>query len=127
MKFITNNLLSIEEKARKHFEKYPFLQAFLAGMGVIIFWRGVWEIMDVFKIDPILSIIIGMLMLLGIGLFIQTFMGNTLIIKSVKKEEKLEKEILKEITNVEEDEVVLQEISEKLNKLLVKMRDDKTN
>ena len=97
MKPITKMLLDIEERARRYFEKIPFVQAFLAGVGVIIFWRGIWELLDTVKVSPLTSIILGSLILGGVGAFIQTFIGNTIIIKEVKQEENKEKKEIKKI------------------------------
>jgi hypothetical protein len=105
-----NQLLRIEERARRAFEEYPFIHAFLAGVGVILFWRGVWEIADINRISPTVSVILGVLILGGIGLFIQTFIGNTLIIKKIKHEVELEKENKKEVTVVER-EMIKEEIT----------------
>ncbi len=118
MSYLTNVFLRIEEKARKYFEKYPFTHAFIAGFGVILFWRGAWEIADLFHLGPISSVIIGCLMLGGVGLFIQTFVGNAIIIKSVEKEKQTEKQTEKE---VKEEEVTLSMLAKKLNALEAKI------
>jgi hypothetical protein len=118
MSYLTNVFLRIEEKARKYFEKYPFIHAFLAGFGVILFWRGAWEIADMANIGPLASVIIGCLMLGGIGLFIQTFVGNAIIIKSVEKEKQAEQKTEKE---VKEEEVTLAMLARKLEKLEAKI------
>jgi hypothetical protein len=106
MSFITDFFLNIEEKARKAFERVPFLQAFIAGIGVIIFWRGVWEFLDASGVSPVASIILGILLLGSVGVFIQTFIGNTIIIRNAKKEEKVEKRVLEKIKGEEDTEVI---------------------
>ncbi|MEI6316223.1 MAG: hypothetical protein WCO65_00665 [bacterium] len=126
MKSITKTLLEIEDRARLHFEKTPFLQALLAGIGVIIFWRGIWEWLDVQKISPVVSVMIGSLILLSVGVFVQTFIGNTIIIKNVKQEEQLEKKAIKEMeSEVDTEEVTLASLSAKLDSLLQKIDDKK--
>lgn len=126
MRHITNTLLKIEERARVYFEKIPFIHAFLAGIGVIIFWRGVWELLDRLGVSPVESILLGSLILGGVGVFIQTFLGNTLIIKNVAKEEREEKEILKVVgTEMMEEEIALQEIAQKVNQLIQKKQSNK--
>ncbi|MDQ5928646.1 MAG: hypothetical protein QG594_420 [Bacteroidota bacterium] len=116
-----NVFLRIEEGARKYFEKFPFIQAFLAGVGMILFWRGAWEVADNAGVGPITSVIVGMLILGGIGLFVQTFIGNTIIIKSVKSEISLEKKSKEEVAQVEKEiikeEVTLLHLSNKLDEL----------
>lgn len=113
--------LNIEERARRYFERFPFTHAFLAGVGVILFWRGVWEIADIYRLDPILSIVIGVFILGAIGLFIQTFVGNAIIIKTVKKEINLEKKEVEEVTQVEKiihaEEITLAHLAHKIDQL----------
>ena len=104
MKSITRSLLKIENDARAYFEKFPFIQALLAGFGVIVFWRGIWEWFDQMQVSPLVSIVIGAVVLAGVGVFLQTFIGNTIIIKEVKQEEqKEEKEIKKFEQEIEKE------------------------
>lgn len=118
MKF-TKLLLSIEEHARNFFGRIPFIQAFLAGVGVIIFWRGIWEWLDNVEVSPLASVVIGTLILGGVGVFLQTFIGNTIIIKSVKKEEAQEKKVLKEIEGEGAiEEITLSALSRKIDFLI---------
>ncbi len=118
MRFITNALLDIEERARKYFERVPFIHAFLAGVGVILFWRGAWEIADIFYLGPLSSIIVGSLLLGGIGLFVQTFVGNAIIIKKVEKEKEAERKTEKDVVSMEREvkgeEVTLAHLQRKL-------------
>lgn len=115
-----NQFLKIEERARRAFEEYPFIHAFLAGVGVVLFWRGIWEIADINNLDPVVSIILGVLILGGIGLFIQTFIGNTLIIKKIKHEVEMEKENKKEVKQFEK-EIIKEEIT--LNHLFTQINE----
>lgn len=107
MKPITRFFLKIEDDARRFFERMPFMQAFIAGVGVIMFWRGVWEWLDRKGVSPELSVVVGALLLGSVGVFIQTFIGNTLIIKSVKEEEKKEQKALQQV----EGEVGVEEVT----------------
>lgn len=121
MKYFTNIFLRIEEQARTYFERFPFAHAFLGGVGVVLFWRGVWEIADRMRIDPVISIIVGSLLLGAIGLFLHTFVGNAIIIKNVEKDKRLttkaEHEIQAVEQNIKQEEVTLSQLSEKLDRL----------
>lgn len=121
MRYFTNIFLTIEENARSYFEHIPFIHAFLAGIGVVLFWRGVWEYADRLHIHPLISLGVGILLLGALGLFLQTFVGNTIIIKNVKKEVGLEKVGEKKIEHmvqeVDKEEVTLAHISDQLQKL----------
>lgn len=121
MKYFTNIFLRIEEKARAYFERFPFAHAFLGGVGVVLFWRGVWEIADRMHIDPIASIGLGSLLLGAIGLFLHTFVGNAIIIKNVEKDKRLTKKAQHGIVaveqNIKQEEVTLNQLSEKIDRL----------
>ena len=118
MRQLTQRLLVTEEKARKFFERIPFTHAFFAGIGVIIFWRGVWELLDVLGVGPISSIILGSFILGGVGVFIQTFLGNTLIIKNVSQEEQKESKEIKGVEQeIKKEEITLTILSEQISEL----------
>ena len=126
MKSITKTLLEAEDSARQYFERVPFAQAFFAGIGVIIFWRGIWEWLDVYHISPLVSVLVGSLILLCVGVFLQTFIGNTIIIKNVKQEEQLEKKAIKEMEgDVGVEEVTLASLSAKIDALAKKIDERK--
>jgi hypothetical protein len=111
----TKVLLAIENSARKFFERFPFTHALLAGIGVVLFWRGVWESSDLIMIDPVASFLLGIAIMGGTGLFIQTFVGNTIIIKKVEKE--INKEIEKEETTLKELSIKIDELNKKIDSL----------
>ena len=122
MKSITRVLLEAEENARLYFEKTPFVQAFLSGIGVIIFWRGIWEWLDMNQVSPFTSVVVGSLLLLCVGVFVQTFIGNTIIIKNVKQEERIEKKTMKDVEGeANKEEVTLATLSAKIDELARKI------
>lgn len=124
MRYITNTFLSIEDRARAFFERFPFVHAFLAGVGVILFWRGVWELADYFQIHPVISVFAGIVLLVAIGLFIQTFVGNAIIIKSVTHSAAVDKKILHEIeSEVVGEEVTLLTLNKKIDALAKKFEE----
>ncbi|MBP6912897.1 MAG: hypothetical protein KBB86_03100, partial [Candidatus Pacebacteria bacterium] len=67
------------------------------------------------------------LILGGIGLFIQTFVGNAIIIKNVKSEINLEKKSEREVAKFEKEvikeEITLNELSSKLDILTQKLNE----
>ena len=124
MQSITDFFLKIEEDARKYFERIPFIQAFVAGIGVIIFWRGVWEFLDASGVSPLASVILGSLLLGAVGVFIQTFIGNTIIIRNVKREEKMEQKMLAKMEGeVDTEEITLKVLSDKIDALARRLED----
>jgi hypothetical protein len=88
---------------------------------VVLFWRGVWEIADRIHIDPIVSIVVGSLLLGAIGLFLHTFVGNAIIIKNVEKDKRMTTRAEHEIAVVEKDikqeGATLEQLSAKIDRL----------
>lgn len=80
----------LEDKIRGHLSHYPIAYAFVGGVGVILFWRGVWHTADLFAFmtGPV-STIIGVAIMLLVGLFVSFFIGDSIIITGIKREKKL--------------------------------------
>ena len=126
MNLTTRKLLSIEEKARKYFEQFPFLQAILAGIGVIVFWRGIWEGLDQTGVSPFASIILGIIILGAVGVFVQTFSAHSILFQEVYTEDLEERKIMKELAKEENTESIsLAEISIKLDQIMKRMEENK--
>lgn len=125
MKYFTNKFLKIEEKSRNYFEKFPFFHAFFAGIGVVLFWRGIWEVADRIGLNPYWSIILGSLVLIILGLFLQTFVGNTIIIKKVENEKRIDQKTEADIKKVQQEmgleEVTLEILAKKLESIEAKL------
>jgi len=131
----------LEDKVRGKLSHYPIIYAFVGGVGVVIFWRGVWHTVDhvtqfifangngaastslieFFWWDGPLSILIGTTLLLIDGLFVSSFIGNEIIISGLKKEKKLIEKTEDEIAfDVAEDAKIIHEIrdvSERLKRI----------
>lgn len=104
----------ILNKFRRFLSRHPIIYAFLGGLGVVIFWRGVWETMDFLTAQVTgtsmslpwwngpLSILISFIILMPLGIFVSSFIGNEVIISGLRGEKKLvektEKEIEREIS-----------------------------
>lgn len=123
----------LEDKARGRLSHYPIIYAFIGGTGIIIFWRGVWHTMDyIMKLlfeagdrvtstsllespwwDGPLSMLIGATLLLGVGLFVSSFIGNEIIISGLKKEKKIVEKTEEEIeVDLKESDKIRNEIHE---------------
>jgi uncharacterized protein YwgA len=108
----------LEDKIRIRLSHYPIVYAFIGAVGIILMWKGIWEMAEYF---PILfgpaSLIIGTLILLATGLLVSFYIGDSIILSGFRREkkfiEKTEKEIqaeeakidtiLSEIKKIEED------------------------
>lgn len=114
----------LEDKVRGILSHYPIIYGFLGGVGVVLFWRGVWHISDELNLSSIASIIIGSIILLITGVFVSTFIGNKVIISGLVGEKKLsEKEVAEIKTEVEEIQD-LQETLEKMDKKISSLEEE---
>ena|SRR3989344_1168317 len=89
IKNIVNFFDRLEDKIRAKLIHHPVLYAFLGGVGIVLFWRGVWHTADEINLGSILSILIGSFILLAIGVFVSEFIGNRFIISGLIGERKL--------------------------------------
>lgn len=108
----------LEDKTRGKLSHYPILYALLGGIGIVLFWRGVWHIADDINISSSVSLIIGTIILLMTGVFVYEFIGNRLIISGLIGEKKLTE---KEESEIETEEMQLQSLQETLDKVEKKL------
>jgi hypothetical protein len=105
---MTKNVLDffdkLEDKTRAKLSRLPLFYALLGGVGVVLFWRGIWHIADDISLNSILSLIIGSFILLITGVFVSAFVGNRLIISGLSGEKKLTEKTKEEI-ETEEDKI----------------------
>ena len=80
----------LEDRIRAGLSHYPIAYAIFGGIGVVLFWRGVWHTADQFQFmtGPV-STIIGAIILLMTGLFVSFFIGDNIMIAGLKREKKL--------------------------------------
>ena len=108
----------LENKIRGKLSHYPILYAFIGGIGVVLFWRGVWHIADDMSVSSILSLIIGSIMLLVTGIFVSAFVGSKLIISGLVGEKKIEE---KEEAELETEEMQLKNLQKTLKRVEEKL------
>ena len=102
---------------------FPIIYAFIGGIGVVLFWRGVWHIADDINVSSVISIIIGSIILLITGVFVSTFIGSRLIISGLSGEKKLTE---KEKSEIEAEEAQIKNIQNTLNRVEKKISDLET-
>lgn len=111
----------LEDKVRGLLSHYPIIYGFLGGVGVVLFWRGVWHISDELNLGSIASIVVGSIILLITGVFVSTFIGNKVIISGLlggkKLSEKAEEEIKSEAKDLEEIQETLEKVEKKISSL----------
>lgn len=111
----------LEDKTRAKLSRAPIAYAFLGGVGVVLFWRGVWHIADDANVGALLSLILGTALLLITGVFVSAFIGNRLIISGLSGEKKLaekaESEIETEESQIKNLQNTLNRVEEKIDTL----------
>ena len=122
MQKITKFFDKLEDKIRGKLSHRPIIYAFIGGVGIVLFWRGVWLTADIFPfLNGPISIIISLILLLMTGLFVSFFIGHYIIFSGLKQEKKIEekeeKEIEKELDLQQAQMKILIEIKEELEKI----------
>lgn len=80
----------LEDGLRANLSHWPIFYAFVGGVGIVLFWKGVWEFAELFpQLFGIPSMILGLLLILPTGLFVSFFIGDNIILSGYKREKKL--------------------------------------
>jgi len=108
----------LEIKIKEKLSHYPVLYALLGGIGIVLFWRGVWHTADDINMSSIVSLVIGFFILILIGVFVAEFIGNKLIMTGLIGEKKLEE---KEEGEIETEESQLKNLQNTLSRLEKKL------
>ncbi len=117
-KNIINFFDKLEDRTRAKLSRMPIIYALIGGIGVVLFWRGVWHTTDFLTayalgevditlfsiVDGPLSFVLGTIILLVTGVYVSAFIGNRLIITGLSGEKKLAEKTVDEIQG-EEDEI----------------------
>ncbi len=98
MKKIFHYFDKLEDNIRATLSKHNVLYAFIGGVAIVLFWRGVWHTADAipFLTGPV-SILISVTVLLGTGLFVSFFIGDKIIISGIKREKRLDEKVASEV------------------------------
>lgn len=118
----------LEDYVRTRLARHPIIYALLGGVGVVLFWRGVWMAADSVGLSAFSSIVISLVILLLTGLFVSFFVGDAILISGLKKEKKLvektESEVLSERDSfsrieheVRKEELTLRDIKKEMEEI----------
>ncbi len=120
MKEVLRFFDKLEDSARASLSKHNFLYAFIGGVAIVIFWRGVWITADTipFLTGPV-SILVSVSVLLVTGLFVSFFIGNDIIVSGLKKEKRLDEKVASEV-KTELD--ILNEIQDKIDNIEIELK-----
>lgn len=118
----------LEDWSRKHLSKYPIFYAFVGGVGIVMFWRGVWHTADEYSFltGPV-SLVIGSLILLMTGIFVSAFIGSRILLTGLRGEKKLTEKSMEEIELEEQELKNIQKIVEKIEKDVEEIKNDQNH
>ncbi len=125
---------------------HSFLYATIVGIGIVLFWRGVWHSADTLHLyinhynstgsasiidhpwwDGPLSFMVGCLILFTTRAFVSSFIGNELILSGLRIEKKIHKQtesdIQTEVSTIGDIKHTISAISHKLEELEVQVKD----
>ena len=108
----------LEDKIRSKLSHHPKAYALIGGIGIILFWRGVWHLADDINMSSSLSFLIGLSILLATGVFVSAFIGSRLIISGLIGEKKITEKTEEE---VETEEAQLRNLQNTLIKIEKKL------
>lgn len=80
-----------EDIVRGKLSHHPIPYAFVGGVAIVLFWRGVWHIADSLPViqNNWISLLVGSIVMLSTGLFVSFFIGDRIILSGLKHEHKL--------------------------------------
>lgn len=130
---IFNFFDKVEDHVRGGLSRHPFIYTFIGGVGVVLFWRGVWHTADTLEsyggIWTIIfsaagSIVVSIIVLLITGLFVSVFIGDSIIISGIKKDKKVIDKTISEVEDVEVEVKQEETDIQKTLKLVTEMKQE---
>lgn len=105
---------------------HPIPYAFIGGVGIVLFWKGVWETAELYPfLHGPMSIILSLVILLTTGLFVSFFIGDSIILSGFRRQkkitEKTEEEVIKDIDINQAMKLQLDRVEKKLEEMQSKI------
>ncbi|MFA6414753.1 MAG: hypothetical protein WC217_02360 [Candidatus Paceibacterota bacterium] len=112
VKWIVNYFDKLEDRIRIALSHRPIPYAIIGGVGIILFWKGVWETAELFPVlyGPV-SMVMGVVTLLLTGLMVSFFVGDSIILSGFKREKKLVEKTENEVRSEKDiDQLILEKL-----------------
>jgi uncharacterized protein YneF (UPF0154 family) len=102
----------MEDHIRARLARHPFIYTFIGGAGVVLFWRGIWHMADIFEkhshlgafiFSPLGSTVLGVVILLSTGLFVSVFIGDSIIMSGIKHDKKIIEKTIEDVDSEKGD------------------------
>lgn len=122
MKYILHFFDKLEDKIRHALSRRPVIYAFIAGVAIVLFWRGVWHLADDYGMTSWESLIASVVIMLLTGTFISFFVGEQILISGLKEEKRIDQ---KTELDLKMEEQRLQHIFEEMRQIQKDVKDIK--
>ncbi len=127
MKKILNFFDKLEDNIRFTLSRTPNIYAFISGVGIVLFFRGVWMIADASPYlydrpySGWLTLGISLIILLITGTLVSHHLRTDILVSGLKKEKKLDEKTMEEIRSEEklfkEVKIELSEIKKEIEEI----------
>ena len=117
----------LEDGTRFALSRRPILYALVGAVGIVLVWKGVWEMAETFPaLDGPISFLLGIGVLLVSGLLVSFFIGDSIILSGYRHEKKLVEKAEREVRSEKDvlDDIVVR--LERIERRLTKGEDDTT-
>ncbi|MDD5068771.1 MAG: hypothetical protein PHS53_00215 [Candidatus Pacebacteria bacterium] len=121
-KKIQNLFDKFEDKIRFNFSRHPVPYSLVAGVFIVLFWKGIEDTASMFpSITGPHLILISVPVLLMTGVFVSFFVTDGVILSGLKKEQKVVQEaeiqIKEEKAEIKQEDILLKKVAEKLDEI----------
>lgn len=111
----------LEDRVRARLSRHPVVYALISGLGIVLFFRGVWMGTDALAMPWEVSLMVSVIILLVTGTFALHFVSEQLIVTGLKREKKLiertEEEVREETGRLKSVKAQLDRIEKTLEEL----------
>jgi len=122
IKKILRSFDKVEDRVRASLSRAPIIYALIGGVGIVLFWRGVWGLSEDWGMSNWQAVIVSLVIMLSTGLFVSFFIGDHFIIAGLKGEkkiiEKTKEEILSEQSDIRQVLTRLEILEKKIDTLV---------
>jgi len=116
-----------EDKVRINLSKTPITYAFISGIGIVLFFRGVWHIFDYLPYFGLESyagggwttLVLSLILLLSTGTFVSHNLHDEVIISGIKKEKKAMEKTADELRKEENKIAEMDERLKRIERMLL--------